>query len=187
MITFKPVLEAETPEGFPRWTPVGKIEVKEYPAYRLARYEMQLAARDNSAFFILFNHIKKKKIEMTAPVQMEYRLDDGKNPQQTNMAFLYGSTAIGKKGEMESGVKVNDIPAGLLVSIGMRGQRSQAQIESIHSVLKSWLKRNRGKYAADGPLRVMDYNSPFVQGNRRYYEIQIPIRLLTAKDAKLPH
>ena len=36
---FKPIKEAEMPKGFPGYTPVGKIEVKQYPAYRKASGE----------------------------------------------------------------------------------------------------------------------------------------------------
>jgi len=34
--SFQPIKEADMPQGFPRCTPVGQIEVKTYPAYRKA-------------------------------------------------------------------------------------------------------------------------------------------------------
>ena len=33
---FQPIKEAEMPKDFPGYTPVGQIEVKQYPAYRKA-------------------------------------------------------------------------------------------------------------------------------------------------------
>ena len=47
---FKPVVEAPLPDGFPTYTPVGKIEVKQYPAYR-----KETSGR--VAFWTLFEHI----------------------------------------------------------------------------------------------------------------------------------
>ena len=31
---FRPTVEADMPEDFPSYTPVGKVRIKEYPAYR---------------------------------------------------------------------------------------------------------------------------------------------------------
>ena len=33
---FQPIKEAEMPKGFPTYTPVGQVEIKEYPPYRKA-------------------------------------------------------------------------------------------------------------------------------------------------------
>ena len=33
---FKPIVEAEMPEGFPQYTPVRDVQIKRYPAYRKA-------------------------------------------------------------------------------------------------------------------------------------------------------
>ena len=182
MLRFKPTMEAETPAGFPAHTPVGKVEVKQYPAYRMARFEMKEVPGGNNAFFTLFNHIKKNNIAMTAPVEMDYSATEGAKPRETSMAFLYASTEIGSLSETKSGVKVMDIPAKTVLSIGMRGPTSAAQVETARKALQSWLERHQDAYVADGSLRVMGYNSPFVFGNRRYFEVQIPLR---AKDSKL--
>jgi len=37
ILAFEPVMEAPLPKGFPKWTPVGEIRIKHYPAYRSAR------------------------------------------------------------------------------------------------------------------------------------------------------
>ena len=73
-LTFRPLMEAELPQGFPPFTPLHHVEVKTYPAYRMAQAAMKEPAeqRGNSAFFSLFAHIQRNNIEMTAPVQVDY-------------------------------------------------------------------------------------------------------------------
>ena len=57
---FQPIKEAEMPKGFPTYTPVGKIEIKKYPAYRKA------SASGPAEFWTLFQHIKQNNVTMTA-------------------------------------------------------------------------------------------------------------------------
>ena len=52
---FKPIKEAELPKGFPAYTPVGTIEVKQYPAARL----VQAKSGGDSGFWKLFLHINR--------------------------------------------------------------------------------------------------------------------------------
>ena len=47
---FQPIKEAEMPKGFPGYTPVGQIEVKQYPAYRKA------STSGLAEFWTLFQH-----------------------------------------------------------------------------------------------------------------------------------
>ena len=91
---FKPIKEAELPKGFPTYTPVGTIEVKQYPAARLAQAKLS----GDSAFWKLFLHIETHSVAMTAPVQMEYRSDAQGKPKQTSMAFFYGDPTAGTAG-----------------------------------------------------------------------------------------
>ena len=81
---FKPVVEAPMPEGFPAYTPVGEIEVKNYPAYRKAE------TSGRTAFWTLFQHIQNAGVSMTAPVEMTYRNDGPPVGREQAMAFLYG-------------------------------------------------------------------------------------------------
>ena len=57
---FQPIKEAEMPKGFPTYTPVGQIEIKEYPAYRKA------SASGPAEFWTLFQHINQNNVTMTA-------------------------------------------------------------------------------------------------------------------------
>jgi hypothetical protein len=172
-LAFKHVIEAPLPEGFPEPTPVGEIQLRQYPAYRLARTEM--AGAGTSAFFTLFTHIKKKDIEMTAPVELTYTPEDTDSLQARTMAFLYRSTRQGEIGKDEK-VEVVEIPAMMALSFGLRGDVSRARLAAAKAHLDAWLEDHAEEYEASGLLRVMGYNSPFVAADRRFTEVQIPVR-----------
>ncbi len=173
LLTFKMKEEAELPEGFPQPTPAGEIQVKSYPAYRLAR----TASQNDSAFFTLFAHITLNRIAMTAPVEMTYSTPEtDKQPQQTDMAFLYSEPTLGKLGNKLGGVKVEDIPAMMTVSIGLKGDSYLKKLSSVERRLEDWLSKHGTEYERAGNLRVLGYNSPGVQSESRYYEVELPIR-----------
>lgn len=166
---FKPLIEAPMPEGFPEPTPVGVVEFKRYPSYRKAE------AAGRIAFWMLFQHIRSQGISMTAPVEMAYRTDDPTAGREMSMAFLYQDPGIGNTGR-KGAVEVVDVPAMPVVSIGLRGTRSDAILARAETRLRDWLEANKDSYEASGPVRVMGYNSPFVPRDRQFYEVQIPIR-----------
>ena len=63
------------PEGYPAPTPPGAIDLKTYPSLRRAEFRAETNNSDigmNVAFFPLFNHIKRRDIAMTSPVEMDY-------------------------------------------------------------------------------------------------------------------
>jgi SOUL heme-binding protein len=169
-LRFQPVAEADRPKGWPSFTSVGEVEIKRYPKYRLARAAMG-STGDMGAFFKLFNHIKKNDIAMTAPVEMSY---DEKDESATAMAFLYGDTEIGETGKKGS-VEVVDVAPATMISIGMRGYDSEAKVKAGLAALRDWMA-SRPDLIATGAHRVMSWNGPSVQGNRRFFEIQIPVR-----------
>lgn len=170
-LVFKPIIEAELPRGFPGPTPVGEIELKRYPAYRMALAD----SRGGSAFWTLFRHIKTEGIAMTAPVQMDYQASASQDPAQRSMAFLYGSPDFGEP--VAAGpVRVVDVPPGTVIGIGLRGVRTPQKVTEARDQLLGWLSANSERYARSGELRVMGYNSPFVPAARRYFEVQIPVK-----------
>lgn len=171
---FRPIIEADMPEGFPPPTPVGEIEVKRYPTYRMARADSRSGG---SAFFTLFQHIKENDISMTAPVEMEFSSGESGKPTEQSMAFLYGKPTLGNAGEHGS-VEVVDVRDMEVVSLGARGAFDGEKVAEAERRLQSWLAERADQYAADGPIRVMGYNSPFVPRDRRYYEVQIPVKRL---------
>jgi len=172
-LAFQPVIEAPLPEGFPAPTPVGEIQIKKYPAYRIAT--TQMAGAESGAFWTLFIHIKKNDIAMTAPVEMTYGESDKDKLQAKAMSFLYRSLKQGKAGTDEK-VEVIDVAPMMVLSLGMRGEVNKTTLAETKACLEAWLKEHAKEYEASGPLRVMGYNSPFVAANRRFTEVEIPIR-----------
>jgi len=169
---------ASTPEGWPELTPVGKVEIKDYPVYRAATVvdvSIQSAEDDpmEPMFMTLFNHIKKNDIAMTAPVDMGF---DGEPdaPRMTNMAFLYRSTDVGAVGS-DGAVRVEDLQPRTFASVGVRGNYTKANFKEGLQQLNAWLAENR-QWRPDGPARYLGYNSPFVPWFWRYGEVQVPVQ-----------
>lgn len=173
-LAFEPTIEAETPLGFPDLTPVREVQLKAYPAYRMARVD-QSSKRGSSAFWKLFGHIRKHDISMTAPVEMTYSEDSKKR-----MGFLYGSPDIGSLGE-DGRVEVVDVAESWAVSMGCRGWSTDKVVEEARQEIEEWLK-DRPDLVVSGPLRVMSYNSPMVRGDSRYFEVQLPV-MIAAQDS----
>ena len=175
ILTFKPRVEAPVPAGFPAPTPVGVVEIKKLPVYRMAKVANSGMGGNN--FFTLFNHIKKNNIEMTAPVEMTMTEKNGKYTE-SSMAFLYQETTLGKVGP-QGNVAVLDTTEGTVVSVGMRGSPSSENIESARRWLLEKIKTTPQAYEIAGELKVMGYNSPFMPEKLRYYEVQLPLKLPT--------
>jgi len=176
---FQPIKEAEMPKGFPGYTPVGQIEVKQYPAYRKA------TASGRAEFWTLFTHIKSNNVAMTAPVEMDYGDPRAGKTKERSMSFLYERTDQGSPGK-KGRVEVIDVPAMTVVSIGCRGARTAAAIAEAREKLVKWLDERKGDYVSVGPLRVMGYNSPFVPRDKNFFEVQIPVEPAKASSNDTP-
>ena len=62
---------APLPEGWPELTPVGEVEIREYPTYRAAVVtEKDGRSGTTPMFRSLFRHISANDIPMTSPVDM---------------------------------------------------------------------------------------------------------------------
>jgi hypothetical protein len=171
---FKPIKEAELPRGFPGYTPVGQIELKEYPEYRKA------SSSGAAEFWALFMHIQKNNVKMTAPVEMDFGDPSAEVPKKLRMAFLYERPDQGRAGKMGS-VEVSDVPPMKVVSIGCRGPQTSTAIDEARQKLMKYLEENRDVLAVAGPMRVMGYNSPFVPRDRNFFEVQIPVKSVKAE------
>jgi len=170
-LRFEPVREAALPAGFPEPTPVGEIRVQRYPAYRLARTSLEGPDGDG-AFWRLFGHIQQNQIAMTAPV--ETTLAGGvRAPSGTRMAFLYASPDLGTRVD-GAGVEVIDVPPGIVVSIGMRGAETPERVATALVKLERWIDAHPGWRPSAAP-RTMGHNGPAVRGDRRYFEVQMPV------------
>ena len=131
---FRPTVEADMPEDFPSYTPVGKVRIKEYPAYRKAEAD----ASRGRAFWTLFSHIKLNGVAMTAPVEMTYA--DRQASQEGTMAFLYGKADMGRVGP-QGNVEVVDVPAMVVVSTGVRGARTEESVAKAQARVDAWLEK----------------------------------------------
>jgi len=174
ILTFKPKVEAPVPAGFPAPTPVGVVEIKKLPVYRMAKVNNTGGGNN---FFTLFNHIKKNNIEMTAPVEMTMAEKNGKYTE-SSMAFLYQETTLGKVGP-QGNIAVLDTKECMVASIGMRGSPTAEAIESAKRWLLEKIKTAPEAYEIEGELKVMGYNSPFMPEKLRYFEVQLPLKLPT--------
>ena len=174
ILTFKPRVEAPVPAGFPAPTPVGVVEIKKLPVYRMAKVKNSTGGNN---FFTLFNHIKKNKIEMTAPVEMTMAEKNGKFAE-SSMAFLYQETTLGKVGP-QGNIAVLDTTECMVASIGMRGSPNTEALDSAKRWLIEKIKNTPEPYEIEGELKVMGYNSPFMPEKLRYYEVQLTLKLPT--------
>jgi hypothetical protein len=164
-LSFQPLKEAQLPSGFPTYTPDGVVEVKQYPVYRMA-----VAGQ----FWTLFRHIQSNDIAMTAPVEMTFDATSAGKLSQNSMAFLYGDPSLGQTGK-NGKVNVVDVKPVQVVSIGVRGSRSQASVQRAYQYLLKWIDTQQNLEAAGSP-RVLGYNSPMVRRADNFFEVQIPIR-----------
>ena len=178
-LRFEPLHQAPAPASWPMPAPVGDVVIKEYPAYRMATAPMRNEG-DMSAFWKLFRHIQANDIPMTAPVQMDHAADtDGVMGERRAMAFLYEDDSRGQVGKAGK-VEIVDVPAATWASMGARGYETQDSIDDLRSALVTWLRQHAPRYEVTGPMRVMGWNSPTVRGERRFYEVELPLRLRRA-------
>ena len=73
-------------------------------------------------------------------------------------------------------VEVIDVAPVMTLSLGLRGDVTRTRLAEAKTRLETWLKEHAKDYEASGPLRVMGYNSPFVAANKRFSEVEIPVR-----------
>ena len=170
MLKFKPRLSADLLEDYPELTPVGFIEVKEYPAIRVAKAK---------SFFPLFTYIKMNRIDMTSPVNMRYSQDRKGKWEQEEMAFLIPQDKgkLGRKGKVE----VVDMPKHQVVSLGVNGKAEAKNISAASERLQAWLRASREKFEAAGQLRVLTYNAPGTREKDAYIEVQFPVRTVAMR------
>jgi hypothetical protein len=174
------MIESPLPDGYPEPTPFGAIDIKEYPSVRRA----ELTSKDDSGngmvagFFPLFNHIKKRDIAMTAPVEMDYpglyrdfMKDEPSEEGSTTMSFLYRSSKQGPVGT-DGKIVVRDAAPVTVLSIGAKGGFDAA---AEFDVLRTWLK-GQEEWEVAGDPRMFVYNGPFVDPEWRWSEVQVPIR-----------
>ena len=188
--------DAPLPEGLPDATPPGKIEIKNYPAYRsaMAMARGVTLRSDAGLFSSLFDHISKSKIEMMAPVVKTYMapamIDTPPAKGDMTMEFLYRDTRQGRTGNGVGSVVVVDHPAQRFVCLGLVGKMDDSVLRDGVNRLRAWLDQpeNKQKWVEAGPTRRLGYHGPMTPSSDRRWEIQIPIEpVAAAKDAGSSH
>ncbi|MEM1369168.1 MAG: heme-binding protein [Cyanobacteria bacterium P01_H01_bin.15] len=171
---------APLPKGFPAPTTDGEIEVKQYPEYRAATVKVtgNLARASSQGFSPLFQHISSNDISMTAPVETRYPTATLQNETLTEgeakVSFLYRSLDIVPK-EIAQDIEIEDIPAMVVVSIGVKGGYDyEIYLDSLER-LQSWLAEHP-QYEVTGPPRRLFYDGPFIPDAWKRSDIQIPIK-----------
>jgi hypothetical protein len=170
LLSFVPNQEAPLPEGFPGYSMLGEIVVKQYPAYRRATTQNW---NETASFFTLFAHIQKENIAMTAPVEMN--LNGGAKRNADAMSFLYRTKELGKTGAADvPGVKVVDMPAMTVVSVAMKDRPTAALVDRYEKAMRAWVQTHRPNDSAQlGAPRILGYNSP--QSRKQYWDLQLPL------------
>lgn len=172
------------PEGYPAPTPPGAIEIKHYPSVRRAQVTVDGTVNpdrgQNASFWPLFRHIQANGIAMTAPVEMEYEglSADGKGDlTQWTMSFLYRTPELHPVGtdQANQNVVIVDTEPVTVLSVGYLGDYNLLRVRAELFRLKRWLDE-RPDWEVTGEPRSFGYNDPSVPRNRRWGEVQIPIR-----------
>ncbi len=180
-------IEAPLPDGYPAPTPPGMVELKTYPVVRRAEYRAsgRTGVGMNLGFWPLFNHIARREIAMTSPVEMDYRTRTGADPLADvapvgdwTMSFLYRTRDQGPTGT-DGRVEVVDAPAVTVVAIGVLGPYGVDTTNRGVAELRSWFAAQRAWEPAGAP-RAFHYNGPGVPASRRWSEVQIPVRRAAA-------
>jgi hypothetical protein len=178
------IIEAPLPVGYPAPTPPGMIELKTYPVVRRAEYSAKGSSNFgmNVGFWPLFNHIKNREIEMTSPVEMDYRPAGERTPLAPmkdaegswTMSFLYRTADLGPTGE-DGRVKVLDNPEMTVVAIGMRGAYGMGTVNAGLEELQKWFA-GQDEWEPVGDPRGLNYNGPQVRMRDKWSEVQVQVR-----------
>ena len=187
-------IETPLPEGYPAPTPPEMIELKTYPAVRRAECSGKGASDMGmvKSFFPLFNHIKKRDIAMTSPVEMEYRRDGDGKPLAAlpvadcdwTVSFLYRKPDLGQAGN-DGQVKVVDTPETVVVSIGMKGAFGSAGVKEGLETLQRWFD-GQDAWEPAGDPRNLIYNGPGAPFRQPWCEVQVPVRRKPQAGAATP-
>jgi hypothetical protein len=194
-------INSPLPEGYPRPTAAGAMEIKAYPSVRRAELTVEASPRwgMNMAFFPLFRHIKDRDIAMTAPVEAEVpamaKSDASAQDQaqwddrtgEMTVSFLYRTGDMGELGQAEENVRVVDAKPVTVLALGIRGSMDNDRIEREVGTLYAWLdaqgetnpgpggEQLPGRWHADGAPRILGYNGPDVRRGDKWWEVQVPV------------
>jgi len=153
-----------TEEAFPK-TPVDEIQLRELPAGRWLSTSTEGEYSDQSGdlFRRLFDYIKERDISMTVPV--EGAID------RAEMRFYAGEGV--ETLDNSDTVRVVQVPARRVASIGGKGAYSEENVNEALSRLEEWLLQHQ--IAAAGAPYAVYWNSPFTPWFMKRFEVHIPV------------
>ena len=180
--------ESPLPVGYTAPTSEGAIEIKTYPTVRRAEVDSNTLLLKgifgtSRAFWSLFNHIKSRKIAMTAPVEFNFKNAEaardflGDFKVDWTMSFLYRKADLGPTGT-DGDVLVVDRPEITVISVGLEGGFTYKLLNHGVDLLTSALQ-SQTTWEAAGEPRFLAYNSPMTA--YQWAEVQIPIKLTPSK------
>ena len=176
-------IDTPLPVGYPAPTPPQAIDLKTYPAVRLAEVVSSgdPDAGMNRTFWPLFNHIKEHDIAMTAPVEMTFRGMPGpeaSTPESWSMAFVYRTPELNGTG-VEGRVIVRDTEPVTVVAAGEKGDYSMSLVQRRKLRVGQWLASNP-QWEPAGDWRALYYNGPALFWWNKWAEVQLPVRPTSA-------
>jgi hypothetical protein len=185
LIVLSPFHAMSAPSAFPA-TPPGVTELKTLPAGLLVRSETKgdYFQNDGELFRPLFRYIQRKEIAMTTPVEahvadtsaMYFWIAASERAKaETDLPAAAPSANAGATPE---GVVVLTRPERLVISHGARGSYSRAHFEQARDAARAWLAEHSDLFA-EGEAYAVYWNSPFMPGFLKRYEIHLPVRKLT--------
>lgn len=199
------MIDTPLPVGYPAPTPPGTIELKTYPTLRRAEVGGErdgVRSNGRAGFWPLFRHIQRRDIEMTSPVEMDFKgiaasaglsadapvsgaqvkTEDVPsvdiNDAQWTMSFLYRYTDQADAGvdPEDKRVLVVDTTPVTVIAAGVAGSPNNRTVNKGVAALREFFASNP-QYVPAGDIRGLFYNDPMVPENRKWAEIQIPVKL----------
>jgi effector-binding domain-containing protein len=154
--------------AFPK-TPPNALEIKIIPASKviISQTNDDYFANGNNLFMPLFRYIQSNDIAMTTPVEAEI------NPGA--MYFYIGGDAALRQLESSDSVKVKQLPARTVASIGIKGSYSESNFLKAKARLEAWIDE-QGNYTITGPARAIYWNGPFTPGLLKRSEVHFPVK-----------
>ncbi|HLP85870.1 MAG TPA: heme-binding protein [Phycisphaerales bacterium] len=199
------MIDTPLPVGYPAPTPPETVELKTYPTLRRAEVGGErdgVKSNGRAGFWPLFRHIQRRDIEMTSPVEMDFKgiaasaglsadapvlASDVKtenvpavdiNDAQWTMSFLYRYTDQADAGvdPEDKRVLVVDTTPITVIAAGVAGSPNNRTVNKGVAALREFFASNP-QYVPAGDIRGLFYNDPMVPENRKWAEIQIPVKL----------
>lgn len=139
------------PDGYPAPTPPNAIDLKTYPSIRRAEFASTVGSPDlgmNFGFFPLFNHIKRRDIAMTSPVEMDY----------AGLRAAPGTGAKPAEGAAPSVKPASESPAssGEVAKPSEEATKSAAPLWTMSFLYRSPNLGPTGEDQADARIKIVD-------------------------------